>query len=77
MEDITNISQDMVADNPKAEPKKKISIESYQPKEDLFMHMEKEQENLGTKRRTAYSSTSSVYAEHTISDPNNDQVIYW
>ncbi len=25
----------------------------------------------------AYCTTSSVYAEHTISNPNNDQVNYW
>jgi hypothetical protein len=30
-----------------------------------------------SKSRKKYSSTSSVYAEHTLSDPNNDQLIYW
>lgn len=30
-----------------------------------------------SKTRKKYSSTSSVYAEHTLSDPNNDQLIYW
>jgi hypothetical protein len=24
-----------------------------------------------------YSTTSSVYAEHSLSNPNNDQVLYW
>lgn len=29
------------------------------------------------QQQRRYSSTSSVYAEHTLSDPNNDQVLYW
>ncbi len=28
-------------------------------------------------RKQSKSSTSSVYAEHALSDPNNDQLIYW
>jgi hypothetical protein len=27
--------------------------------------------------RRAYNTTSSVYAEHTLSNPDNEQVIYW
>ena len=46
--------------------------------EDGFMHNKTEQhDRMAKKGRTVYSSTSSVYAEHTISDPNNDQVLYW
>lgn len=30
-----------------------------------------------SRGRRPYSTTSSVYAEHTLSNPNNDQVIYW
>ncbi len=30
-----------------------------------------------SERRRPYSTTSSVYAEHTLSNPDNDQVIYW
>jgi hypothetical protein len=49
------------------------------PKEECFMHnhLELQDRLIGNGRRRIYSSTSSVYAEHTISDPNNDQVLYW
>jgi hypothetical protein len=39
-----------------------------------FMHISGEKRN---NNQRAYSTTSSVYAEHTLSSPDNDQVIYW
>jgi pyridoxine/pyridoxamine 5'-phosphate oxidase len=54
------------------------SPSSANPKEELFMHNSLEQQiRITGKTRKIYSSTSSVYAEHTLSDPNNDQVLYW
>ncbi len=54
------------------------NTEDYFPKEDRVMHNKIEQhDRVNNKQRRIYSSTSSVYAEHTISDPNNDQVLYW
>ncbi len=54
------------------------SPSSANPKEELFMHNSLELKIRKTgKTRKIYSSTSSVYAEHTLSDPNNDQVLYW
>jgi hypothetical protein len=43
-----------------------------------FMHIKAEEKNKASaKPKRPYSTTSSVYAEHTISNPDNDQVIYW
>jgi len=52
------------------------------PREQLenedFMHIKAEEKNKASaKPKRPYSTTSSVYAEHTISNPDNDQVIYW
>lgn len=33
--------------------------------------------NRNGAKRLVLSTTSSVYAEHTISNPDNDQVKYW
>ena len=55
-----------------------VRIQEYFPKEDRVMHNKTEEQDRSTnKQRRIYSSTSSVYAKHTISDPNNDQVLYW
>lgn len=43
-----------------------------------FMHISGEDRNKNSNRpQRPYSTTSSVYAEHTMSNPDNDQVIYW
>lgn len=33
--------------------------------------------SLQDKARKFYSTTSSVYAEHTISNPNTEQLLFW
>jgi hypothetical protein len=40
---------------------------------------DKDEEGLMKRRgkKLTLSTTSSVFAEHTISNPNNDQVKYW
>lgn len=41
--------------------------------EESFMRNRK----AGGAKKLTLSTTSSVYAEHTISNPDNDQVKYW
>jgi hypothetical protein len=33
--------------------------------------------SIAAQPRRPFSTTSSVYAEHTLSNPDNEQVIYW
>ena len=53
------------------EEEDKVTAEDFFSKDNRSVN---KKENRGI---TTYSSTSSVFAEHTISDPNNDQVLYW
>jgi hypothetical protein len=44
---------------------------------EAIMHIAGETVRRRKKKGRPYSTTSSVYAEHTLSNPDNDQVIYW
>ncbi len=45
---------------------------------ETFMRISGEDRNKKSdKPKRPYSTTSSVYAEHTLSNPDNDQFIYW
>jgi hypothetical protein len=45
---------------------------------ETFMRISGEDRNKQSEKpKRPYSTTSSVYAEHTLSNPDNDQVIYW
>lgn len=44
--------------------------------DETFMRINKEKVNKNSFVQP-YSTTSSVFAEHTISNPNNDQMLYW
>lgn len=51
-------------------------LEDYFPREDRVMHSKMEQHDRLNNKLRRISSTSSVYVESSISNPNNDQVLY-